>query len=407
MISARLRNSLPAQILLGAALGLLVGSFLPAHRADSLGEIGKLVIHWVKLVAGPFLFLTVLSAVIRVHVSLSHALRLVGIAVLNTACALFFAVSLSLLFFRGAKLPFAEGEISAAPATTPPLGISLGLDGWIKTFSPSSLFSPFFQNDILLTALLAVLGGIAVRKSGVFSALENNRIADWIEKIRDVFKIILHWLMRLIPFAVFAVLSSTVANHGFGVFGHLSKFVIVVFAAFALQITFVYGTWIRGIAKMPLREFWSAAKGPVLYSFGVNSSLATLPQTLLALKKLKISDRSASLGAGVATNLNNDGIVLYEAMAVFFIAFSHGIPMDVGTMVLAALTCVVAAMGITGIPEAGFISLSVVIGVLGLPAEMLPLLLAVDWVVARFRSSVNVLSDLTLSIAMDATEPSE
>ncbi|MES2963495.1 MAG: cation:dicarboxylase symporter family transporter, partial [Bdellovibrionota bacterium] len=67
--------------------------------------------------------------------------------------------------------------------------------------------------------------------------------------------------------------------------------------------------------------------------------------------------------------------------------------------------CIVAALGITGIPEAGFISLSVVIATMGLPAELLPLLLAVDWIIARGRSAVNVLSDMTLSIALDAVEP--
>ena len=106
----------------------------------------------------------------------------------------------------------------------------------------------------------------------------------------------------------------------------------------------------------------------------------------------------------MATNLNNDGIVLYEAMAVFFIAFSYNTPMDLGQIVLVPLTYIVASMGITGIPETGFISLSVVIGILGLPTEVEALLLAVDWIIARCGSAVNVLSDITLSIAMDVND---
>ena len=59
----------------------------------------------------------------------------------------------------------------------------------------------------------------------------------------------------------------------------------------------------------------------------------------------------------------------------------------------------------TGVPEAGFISLTVVLSTLGYPTELLPLLLTVDWLLARARSSVNVLSDMTVSIALDALNP--
>ncbi len=57
-------------------------------------------------------------------------------------------------------------------------------------------------------------------------------------------------------------------------------------------------------------------------------------------------------------------------------------------------------MGVAGIPEAGVVSLSLVLAAVGLPLEVVPLLLTVDWFVARFRSVVNVLSDLTVSIAV-------
>jgi Na+/H+-dicarboxylate symporter len=59
------------------------------------------------------------------------------------------------------------------------------------------------------------------------------------------------------------------------------------------------------------------------------------------------------------------------------------------------------AAGVAGVPEAGFISLALVLNTVGLPIELLPLLLTVDWVIARGRSAVNVLSDMMLSILID------
>jgi Na+/H+-dicarboxylate symporter len=247
--------------------------------------------------------------------------------------------------------------------------------------------------------------GLALRSvnlSGGESRLK--RVAEICEEMRKLPALLLEWVIELTPFAVLAVMAGTVSQHGLGIFESLLRYVVVVIVGFLLQIIFVYGFWVFIVARMRPKDFWREAKSPMLYSFGVNSSLATLPLTLKALKNLGVSARSASLGAGVATNLNNDGIVLYEAMAVFFVAQLSHITFTLPQMAAAAVACIVASMGITGVPEAGFISLSVVISTLGLPAEALPLLLAVDWLIARLRSVVNVVSDMTLAISLDATE---
>ena len=103
----------------------------------------------------------------------------------------------------------------------------------------------------------------------------------------------------------------------------------------------------------------------------------------------------------VGTNFNNDGIILYEGMAVLFVAQAHGLHLDLGQQLLAAGACLVAAMGVAGVPEAGFISLALVLNTVGLPVDILPLLLTVDWILGRARSVTNVLSDMVLSIMID------
>ena len=72
----------------------------------------------------------------------------------------------------------------------------------------------------------------------------------------------------------------------------------------------------------------------MVYAWGVNSSLATLPLTLKNLDEMGVSKKASTLGACVGTNLNNDGILLYEAMAVFFVAQAAGIHMDFTTQLI-------------------------------------------------------------------------
>ena len=395
------RKTLTLHILLAVAIGVTAGLLFPEGQLKSASEFGKLIIHWVKVVAGPFLFLTIVAAIVEVQLSLSHGVRLVLIALFNTAIAIVIGMSLASLFLGDIQI----GSLAANVAPLKPVEATLSFSAWLKTLMPQSLFSPFVQNEILLIALLALMTGIALRKVYANEGPARWRaLADTCERWRAVPAVLLHWLIAIIPLAVLFVVAGSVSEHGIGVFLSLFKYVFVVIAGFILQVAIVYGGWLFLVARLSPKKFFQHAKGPVLYAFGVNSSLATLPLTLKALKDLGVSARASSLGAGVATNLNNDGIVLYEAMAVFFIAQLSGIEFTEGQMIAAALACIVASMGITGIPEAGFISLSVVVSTLGLPAEALPLLLAVDWMIARLRSVVNVLSDMTLSIALDATE---
>lgn len=93
---------------------------------------------------------------------------------------------------------------------------------------------------------------------------------------------------------------------------------------------------------------------------------------------MRASPASARLAACVGTNLNNDGILRYEAMAVLFVAQVHGVSLSLSQQVAAALVCLIAGVGIAGVAEAGLISLSLVLATVGLPLQLLPLLLTVD-----------------------------
>ncbi len=393
-----LKNSIALQIFLAVLMGVVVGVFAPGEHMAIFTKLAKMILHWVRLIAGPFLFFSVVLSLLHIQAKWSSGLKLIGIALLNTSFALLIGITMTHVFLTDVSIPLPAESRTEKPAAT------LSADGWVQTLSPDSLFAPLVKNEILLIALLSLLFGLAARQAFREQPETLKKIAFGFEAVRSILEQMLMWILKIIPLAVFLVIAGSVSQYGFEVFSQLAMYVAVVVSALALQCVLVYGTWIVAVVKIPVRRFWQEAKRPLIYALGINSSLATLPLTLKALKQLRVSDSSASLGAGVATNLNNDGIVLYEASAVFFIAHLHGLHWDMWQMITAALACVVAAVGITGVPEAGFISLTVVVTSLGLPMEALPLLLAVDWVMARLRSCVNVLSDMTLAIVLDHFE---
>jgi len=391
----------------GMALGLALGPFLGPF-ATPLGEFGKLVITLIKAVATPLLFFAIVNAILKTEVKGRAAARMLTIALINTSIALAIGLAVS-NFFEPGKHLLDESHGSGSDAAATYAGKKVDFLKTFISYVPTNFVTAFAENLIISVIIIALLLGFGLRRAR--RELEQDgktsfvAIEDTIATLLRLMEIVLGWVIKLIPFAVFAIAGKTVAERGYAPLWGLGVYVLVGLAGLTIHILITFQAWLVLYARMPLTRFWRAAREPVIYAMGTNSSLATLPVTLQALDRLEVSKASSTLGACVGTNLNNDGIVLYEGMAVLFVAQASGIDLAFSDQLLAAVTCMVAAMGVAGVPEAGFVSLALVLNTVGLPIELLPLLLSVDWVLARARSVTNVLSDMVLSIMLDRGAP--
>lgn len=401
--SAKKRFPLYAQIIVALAAGLILGPVL-GKGAAPLGELGRLVVQLIKGVATPLLFFAIISAVLRAEVQGRGAVRMLGAAILNASIALLIGLSISNVVQPGRHLS-AVAQSGKPAAAAGFADKHIDFLGTLASYIPADIVTPFAQNLVLSVILIALLVGFGLRR--VRHELEPDAAAS-VDRACHVmlrlFEVILTWITRLIPVAVFGVVCKAVGENGYGPLRGLGVYVAVGLLGLALHVLIVYHSWLLLVLRVPLRKFWREAREPVVYALGANSSLATLPITLRALDRLGVSRGASALGACVGTNLNNDGIILYEGMALLFVAQASGIELSVLEQLIAAAVCMFAAMGVAGVPEAGFISLALVLNTLHLPVEILPLLLSVDWIIARARSVTNVLSDMLLSLIVDARE---
>lgn len=394
-----LRFPLYAQILCATLIGLAVGPLL-GRDAALLGELGKVVVNLIKSAATPLLFLAIVSAILKTEIQGRAALRLLFWAGLNASIALSIGLSLSNWLAPGRHLSTIvtpNPEAAAAYATR-----KIDLLATLNIFVPSNFVTPFAENEVLAIVLLALLLGFGLRRARAMQIARGDHafraLEDGVETLLGVMEIVLGWVIRLIPFAVFGVVAKAVGEHGYAPLKGLAWYVAVGVGGLVIHVVVTYQIWLWFVVRMPLRTFWREAREPVSYALGANSSLATLPVTLRALDRLGVPRSASTLGACVGTNFNNDGIILYEGMAVLFVAQASGIDLTLAQQLLVAGACMVAAMGVAGVPEAGFVSLALVLNTVALPLEILPLLLTVDWIIARGRSVTNVLSDMLLSI---------
>ncbi|HEY7112468.1 MAG TPA: dicarboxylate/amino acid:cation symporter [Thermoanaerobaculia bacterium] len=392
-----------ARILLAMAAGAVLG-LLAGPRAAPLGEAGKVIINLIKALAAPLLFFAILDAFLRTTIQGRSAARMVGVSLCNGAIALAIGLAISNILKPGqASAALQRAAASGAPMARPLEGLDFGRV--VSGLVPTSVGAPFVENAILGIVVLGVLLGAALRRVKNEQTARGEtgyrHVEDGVAALLRAFEVMLSWIIAIVPLAVFGVVAQTVGQHGFAPFAGLGPYVGVALLGLALQVFVVYQAWLVLVAKVSLRWFWGGARDAVAYAAGASSSLATLPVTLRCLDRMEVSPAAARLAACVGTNLNNDGILLYEAMAVLFVAQAHGIAMTLPQQIAAALMCLIAGVGIAGVPEAGLISLSLVLATVGLPLQLLPLLLTVDWLLSRARAMTNVTSDMLVAVVLD------
>ncbi|XP_038189868.1 excitatory amino acid transporter 5 isoform X2 [Arvicola amphibius] len=169
-------------------------------------------------------------------------------------------------------------------------------------------------------------------------------------------------------------------------------------------LTVVCGLVVHGLLILPLLYFLITRKNPIVFIRGVlqallialatSSSSATLPITFKCLlENNHIDRRIARFVLPVGATINMDGTALYEAVAAIFIAQVNNYELDFGQIITISITATAASIGAAGIPQAGLVTMVIVLTSVGLPTDDINLIIAVDWALDRFRTMINVLGD--------------
>jgi len=170
------------------------------------------------------------------------------------------------------------------------------------------------------------------------------------------------------------------------------------------MVTVIVGLIIHGVFFLPGIYFAITRKNPYTFFMGIfqawitalgtASSAGTLPVTFRCLEEnLGIDKRVTRFVLPVGATINMDGTALYEAVAAIFIAQMNNIDLDAGQIITVSLTATLASIGAASIPSAGLVTMLLILTAVGLPTQDISLLVAVDWLLDRFRTSVNVVGD--------------
>lgn len=224
-------------------------------------------------------------------------------------------------------------------------------------------------------------------------------LTSMISQINDALMSFILLLMKIAPLGIFCLVAAR-----FGEAQAEGKFFDVIRQTGWYMLTVLIGLGIHAFGTLPLIYWIFTKKNPyrfmvhmsqaLITAFSTASSSATLPVTMeCAAVKAGVSKRSTEFVLPLGATINMDGTALYEAAAAIFIAQAIGMELTLLHQLTIAVTATLAAIGAAGIPEAGLVTMIIVLNAVGLPIEYLGLILAVDWLLDRFRTAVNVFGD--------------
>jgi len=283
---------------------------------------------------------------------------------------------------------------------------SVGITDILKSFVTPNLFHSMAKMEILPIIMFSLVFG------GVLTTLgdRGKLVISVFDGINMAIMKIVHIVMYFAPLGVFALVASKLGSAGGGDLFLAELLKIGKFAA-----TVVIGLLIHALLTLPAILYFVAKKNPLTYfknmsqalatALSTASSAATLPVTIDCVAEgNKIPRKTTLFVIPLGATVNMNGTALYESIAAIFIAQMVGIELSIGDQVLVFLTATLAAIGAAGIPEAGLVTMVIVLQAVGLPLEGIGMLLSIDWFLDRLRTSINVWGDSIGAAVVDRFE---
>jgi Na+/H+-dicarboxylate symporter len=401
------------QILIALVLAVLAGLLL-GDEAQLFGIsfvavcdfAGRLFLNGLKMLVVPLVASAVIVGIAGVGTVEGFG-RLGLKTILYYISTTFFAVVLGLLMVNlirpgvGSSLAVQSAEAAAKLEQIGARGMGDVAEIFLRLVPPNVVASAA-EGDMLGLIFFSLLFGIFAAR--LRPELAAPVVSFW-RGVYEVMLMITDLVMRFAPIGVFALVAKVVATTGMDAFAQVALFAVTVLVALAvhLAVTLPLLLWLVGGVN-PLRHFRAMAPA-LLTAFSTASSSATLPLTMECVeKRAGVSNRTTSFVLPLGATINMDGTALYECVAAVFIAQAYGIQLSFTAQSTIVILALLTSIGVAGIPAASLVAIVIILNAVGLPAEGIGLILAVDRVLDMCRTGVNIFSDSCGAVIIGRSE---
>jgi Na+/H+-dicarboxylate symporter len=425
-IDSRLADRILLGLVLGAVAGaavLAIGTQVPALLSGAqwlattlLDPLGQVFLRMLFFVVLPLVFASLAHGVMQLG-DLAHLGPLAGRTFLlffaNMTIAVVLGVVMMNVLQPGGRL---DEETSARlvqeysgqaqkhvetsaerPAVTPASIVDM--------FMPRNLFGAFVgnQRNVLGDVLPLILFAILVGAAGLGLPKERrDRVQHGLESVALLMTGIVHFALRLAPYAVPAMIFSVIVKVGFDIVVALGLFVLGCLFVLLLHLFGTMSLWLRFLARRSPLQFFRDIKDVLITAFSTSSSSATLPTALtVARERLGISPATSGFVLPLGATMNMSGTALYEGCVVLFVAQVFGVHLDLAQQLTLVLLAVLSAVAVASIPGGSLPLIAGLLVAFGIPPEGIGIILGVDRILDMTRTMTNVGADLVTAAIID------
>jgi DAACS family dicarboxylate/amino acid:cation (Na+ or H+) symporter len=431
MSTDRAGTPLHTKVLYGLGAGTLLG--IGANWLASQGEgaraavavaadgvahpIGQVFLRMLFLVVIPIVFASLTLGVAGLG-DLRHVgrigVRTLAFFLVTTALSVLLALVLANVFRPGEGFDAAARDglmrafggdaaaIGEKAAQSQGGGLLAGVNRWLDYFLPRNVLQAVVGMQMLPLIVASLLFGMALTQ---VEAKKRQAMIAWLETLGEAMVAIVGFAMKLAPWAVACLIFSVVARFGVELLGKLAYYVVLVLAAYAVQLFIFYPLLLAGLARRWPVDFMRRALPVAITAFSTSSSSATLPTSLrVAQEDLGIRPHVAGFVLPLGATMNMNGTALFEGVLVLFLAQIFGVELTLAQQGLVLLLCVVSAVGAAGVPGGALPLIMIILAQVGVPPDGIAIVLGVDRLLDMGRTVVNVLGDLVCAAWIERTE---
>jgi len=402
----RFLTSLTFLVLLALAGGLALGAWaqtrlVPEGLADAIAGLGQLWLNGLRMTIVPLVFSLLVVGIAsvadaaRTGRTAGRAVGLMGVLIVGIA--VYGAAAAYGLHSLWPVPPDAAGRLMAG-APPAPEGVAAGasFSEFLKGLAPANPIKAAAEDAILGLVVFAVIFGFAATRLPERLRLP---LVTFFEAVSETMIVIVRWVLALAPVGVFALAFGVGLTAGLAAAGVLAHYISLVVLAQVGLIALTY-VFVVAFGKIGLARFARAAAPAQVVAFSTQSSLACLPVMVeRAVDVMGVRRQTAGLVLPLAvavfratSPVANLGVVIY-GVHLFGLDPSFA---QIAAAVMMAVLVSIASVGLPG-QVSFFVAIAPICAIMGVPLELLPLLLAVEVIPDIFRTIGNVTADLAVT----------
>ena len=406
------------QILIALILAIVIGSSTTAIRNSTGLDLypyyeffGALFLNALKMIIVPLIVSSIIVGVAGIERDQSFA-RMGGKTLLYYIATSTLAIVTGLVLVMWLQPGLVDGEPAksvlglhqSTADVTARVGAASSTDmtGIFLRMVPPNIVQAAAQGQMVGLIFFSLLFGYFVTQ---LQTKPQESMRSFFEGVFEVMMKITNLIMRFAPIGVFALVAKVVATSGVEVFIQLAKFFSIVLVALMIHMFVTMPIILKAIGRVTPRKHFKAMLPALLTAFSTSSSSATLPVTMECVEEnAGVSNKTSSFVLPLGATINMDGTALYECVAALFIAQAYGLQLGFTEQFAVVVLALMTSIGVAGVPSASLIAITIILGAMGLPAEGIGLILAVDRVLDMCRTAVNVFSDSCGAVVIARSE---